>query len=202
MRDIRRLDVPTLATTLDEQLVKESETLDTTDDLGVHQQNRSKLHLLLARLTDYVEVASGAASRYNDCVNYPTGVRYEVEHIWANHADRHRSEFQQEADFARHRNLIGDLVLLPKSFNASYNDDPYAKKLPHYFKQNLPAASLNPLSYEKNPGFVRFVRDSGLPFRPYDDFLAADIIERGELYREIAKRVWNPEDLLAVAGQA
>lgn len=56
-----------------------------------------------------------------------------------------------EADFARHRNRIGDLLLLPKQFNASYNDDPFEKKLPHYFGQNLLAASFRPLSYEKTP---------------------------------------------------
>ena len=40
---------------------------------------------------------------------------------------------------------IGDLLLLPKSFNASYSDATFKKKLPHYYKQNLLAASLNPL---------------------------------------------------------
>jgi hypothetical protein len=89
--------------------------------------------------------------------------------------------------------------LLPKSFNASYNDDPYDKKSPHYFGQNLLAASLYPLSYEKNPGFVAFVKSSGLPFKPHDKFKAADVIERGDLYRGIAKRVWNPDGLLYAA---
>ena len=126
-------------------------------------------------------------------------MKYEVEHIWADHPERHTDEFAHEADFARHRNRIGDLLLLPKQFNASYNDDPYEKKLPHYYGQNLLAASLNPLSYEKNPGFIAFIKSSGLAFKPYEEFKAADVIERGDLYRDIAKQVWNPDDLLAVA---
>ena len=33
----------------------------------------------------------------------------------------------------------------------------------------------------------------------YDEFTAADVIERGNLFRAIAKQVWNPDDLLAVS---
>jgi hypothetical protein len=45
--------------------------------------------------------------------------RYEVEHVWADHLEQHTDEFQHPADFAEHRNRIGGLLLLPKSFNAS-----------------------------------------------------------------------------------
>lgn len=126
-------------------------------------------------------------------------MKYEVEHIWADHPERHTDEFADEADFARHRNRIGDLLLLPKQFNASYSDDPYEKKLPHYYGQNLLAASLNPMSYEKNPGFINFIKSSGLAFKPYEEFKAAAATERGHLYRDIAKQVWNPDALLTVA---
>ena len=43
-----------------------------------------------------------------------------------------------------------------KDFNASYGDKPYLAKIPHYFRQNLLAVSLNLLAYEKNPSFLRF----------------------------------------------
>jgi hypothetical protein len=102
-------------------------------------------------------------------------------------------------DFADHRNRVGGLLLLPKQFNASYNDDTFTQKRPRYFSQNLLAASLDPQAYEKNPGFSSFIKSSGLPFRSYEEFNAANVIERGSLYRDIAKQVWNPGDLLAVA---
>jgi hypothetical protein len=199
MREIRGLDIPELGQALYDYLVGLEETFDSNDDLHVHQQNRNQLHKLLARITDYVEVGSGGASTYAELTG-ATKVRYEVEHIWADHAERHTDEFTHESDFARHRNRVGDLLLLPKSFNASYNDDTYEQKLPHYFKQNILAASLNSLAYEKNPGFKNFIKSSGLDFKPYTQFKAADVIERGRLYREIAKRVWNPTDLLHIAG--
>lgn len=197
MKDIRRLPVPELAATLRDYLLKLEETFD-FDGLYVHQQNRGQLHHLLARMTDHITVASGQASNYVELTN-GAKVKYEVEHIWADHPERHADEFAHEADFARHRNRFGDLLLLPKQFNASYNDDRYESKLPHYFSQNLLAASLNPLAYENNPGFTKFREATRLPFKPYEHFKAADIVERGQLYQALAKAVWNPDDLLDVA---
>ena len=157
MRDIRGLAADELAKVLRDYLLKVDETFDGNNGLYVHQQNRGQLHKILARITDYITVGSGQASPYIELTN-GAKVKYEVEHIWSDHPERHTDEFTHEADFARHRNRIGDLLLLPKQFNASYNDDPYEKKLPHYYGQNLLAASLNPLSYEKNPGFIAFTK--------------------------------------------
>jgi hypothetical protein len=195
MRDIRGLSAGDLATTLHENLAKADETFDSNDRLYVHQQNRGQLHKILARITDFVTVSSGQASNYIELTN-GAKVKYEVEHVWADHAERHEDEFEHEVEFAAHRNRIGGLLLLPKQFNASYNDDTYEEKLPHYHSQNLLAASLSPLTYEKNPGFVAFIKSSGLAFQPYPEFRKADLVERGHLYREIAKVVWNPDDLL------
>lgn len=47
-------------------------------------------------------------------------LNYEIEHIWADHPQRHTNEFSHPSDLAEHRNRIGGLLLLPKSFNASY----------------------------------------------------------------------------------
>jgi len=45
-----------------------------------------------------------------------TGInKYEVEHIWARHYERHLDEFASESDFERYRNYIGGLLLLPKN---------------------------------------------------------------------------------------
>lgn len=195
MRDIRGLVLEQLAHKLHDLLVKETETFMSNDRLRVHQQNRYALHRILARLTDYVETQSGLPSRYLDYVSEGRG-RYEVEHIWADHPERHADEFGHPADFAEHRNRIGGLLLLPKSFNASYGDLTYEEKLPHYNTQNLLSRSLHPQCYEHNPGFLRFMQDSGLLFKPHAQFKKADIEERGVLYRELAERIWNPDDLL------
>lgn len=196
MRDIRGLAPDALAKRLRAALDESDQTtFDDNDRLRVHQQNRNNLHRVLARLTDYVETSSGVPSQYANYVASGPG-RYEVEHIWANHADRHTDEFTHEADFAEYRNRIGGLLLLPKLFNGSYGDLPYEKKLPHYLTQNLLARSLHPQCYDRNPGFLAFVRESGLPFRAHEEFRRADLDARYELYQAIAAQVWDPDQLL------
>ena len=195
MRDIRGLAPDALARKLHEFLTKEDETFATNDRLRMHQQNRYPLHRILARLTDYVETQSGQPSRYLDYVSEGKS-RYEVEHIWADHPERHTAEFSHPADFSEHRNRIGGLLLLPKSFNASYGDLTYADKLPHYNSQNLLARSLHPQCYDHNPGFRRFLDQRGLPFVAQAEFNKSDLETRSQLYRLIAERIWNPADLL------
>ncbi len=97
---------------------------------------------------------------------------------------------------AEHRNRIGGLLLLPKSFNASYGDLTYANKLPHYNTQNLLARSLHAQCYDHNPGFLRFKEQSCLPFAALTVFNKADLENRSQLYRQIAECIWNPSDLL------
>lgn len=196
MREIRGLSPDALAIKLHEFLSKEDETFASNDRLRMHQQNRYPLHRILARLTDYVETQSGQPSRYLDYVSEGK-TRYEVEHIWADHPERHTAEFSHPADFSEHRNRIGGLLLLPKSFNASYGDLTYAEKLPHYNSQNLLARSLHSQCYDHNPGFQRFIELSGLPFVAQAEFNKADLERRSQLYRLIAERIWNPAELLA-----
>ena len=161
----------------------------------MHQQNRYPLHRILARITDYVETQSGPASRYLDYVSEGKN-RYEVEHIWADHPERHTDEFGHPADFAEHRNRIGGLLLLPKSFNASYGDlhlRGEAAALQHAEPARPLAA---PAVLRAQPRLPPLHRASGLPFKPMAEFKKADLEDRSELYRQIAERIWNPADLL------
>ncbi len=200
MRDIRGLEPKALAIKLREALDQETETFTTNDRLWVHQQNRAYVHRILARITDYVEQQSGIPSRYLEYVRDLGTNRYEVEHIWANKPERHTDEFAHPADFAEYRNRIGGLLLLPKSFNASYGDLPYDQKRPHYNGQNLLARSLCHEAYDHNSRFLTFVQESGLPFHEHPQFKKADLDERGVLYRKIAERIWNPDNLLREVG--
>ena len=195
MRDIRGLAEPELAERLHGHLMGASETFATNDRLSVHQQNRFLLHRMLARLIDYIEVGSGRASHYVDYVSEGRA-RYEVEHVWADHPERHAIEFPHPADFAEHRNRIGGLLLLPKPFNASFGDLPYHEKAPKYVSQNLLAWTLHESCYETNPGFLGFKARTGLPFRSMHSFGKAELEERSELYRMIAELVWDPASLL------
>ncbi|MFN2490800.1 MAG: DUF262 domain-containing protein [Actinomycetota bacterium] len=166
MKAVRRLSVPDLVEELATRLEQEDLTFKSNPGFRLHQQNRRAVHRLLARLTAWIEVSSGAPSHYLDYVTRSEN-SYEVEHIWANKPERFAEEFKHPVDFDEFRNRIGGLLLLPKSFNASYGDLPYEGKLIHYDSQNLLARSLNSNAYERNPGFVRFTASTGLPFRPH-----------------------------------
>jgi hypothetical protein len=191
MREIRGRDASEIAALLAQRLAAESETFASNDRFRLHGMNGRQIHRLLARMTDYVETRSGMASRYEE---YSQRGRkgYEIEHIWADHPERHADEFSHPSEFQEYRNRIGDLLLLPKSFNASYGDLPYAQKREHYLGQNLLARSLHEKAYDHNPGFLRFVAESGLPFRPHAEFRKADMDQRQELYRALAERIWDP----------
>ena len=199
MRDIRGKDAQTLVEMLGERLAAESETFITNDRFRLHGTNSRQVHRLLARMTDYVATRSGRPSRYHEYVQRHGRDRYEIEHIWADHPERHVDEFLHSNDFAEYRNGIGGLLLVPKSFNASYGDLPYADKRKHYLKQNLLAQSLHEHAYERDPGFTRFVRESGLPFEACPQFRKVDLDARQDLYRQLAEQIWSPERLVQEA---
>lgn len=195
MKEIRGLGVEELAAALTERLHGiEDEAPAFSENFYLHGTNGKQIHRLLARMTDYVETRSGQASRYREYSIRGRG-GYEVEHIWADHPARHKDEFENPSDFDAYRNRIGGLLLLPKSFNASYGDLPYEDKRPHYLSQNLLARSLHDQCYQHNPGFVRMVTESGLPFRAHAAFKRADLDERQNLYMKLAERVWSPARL-------
>ena len=164
------------------------------DQFNLHRRNRSRIHLILARMMEYVEVQSGGSSRYVEYIEKENDP-YEIEHIWANHPEQHKDEFPHETDFEEYRNRIGGLLLLPKSVNASIGDDPYVEKLETYSGQNLLAKSLHEQTYKNNPGFQRFIKISGLPFRPHSEFKKTDLDARQKLYQHLAEQIWSPDRL-------
>lgn len=195
MRDIGGKSVEDLIPILRARLEQEQETFASNDGLALHQQNRRVIHHLLARLTDHVGRKSGEPTRFGEYTAEGKN-RYEIEHIWANHPSRHRDEFRNDYEFGEYRNRIGGLLLLPKSFNASYGDMTYAQKHSHYNTQNnMLVRSLHAQAYDHNPKFLQYMNTSGLPFKPHPQFKQADLDARQDLYRRIAEEVWSVERL-------
>lgn len=120
--NIRNRSAEELVEILSQRLEAEEETFATNDRFRLHGMNGRPIHRLLARMTDYVETRSGRASRYSEYIQRSGKNGYEIEHVWSNHPEKHAEEFAHAADFSQYRNHIGGLLLLPKSFNASYGD--------------------------------------------------------------------------------
>ena len=172
---------------LEEYLKKdplESPALEGTPTLN--QQNRRRFAVMLSLITEIVAAKSGTPDYP---LNHPD---IEVEHIWANHFEEHKADkFRDEAEFATTRNSIGDLLVLPKSFNASYGDASYEIKVEQYFSQNILAQTLNEKKYTNNPGFMSYKESTKLPFKSYDKFNKDSISERTQLYRLILEDNWK-----------
>ena len=162
----------------------------------LHGTNGPQVHRLLARLTEFVEIRSKRTTRYPEYANRSSRKGgYQIEHIWANHPERHEDDFAHAGDFDVYRSRIGGLVLLPAPENASYSDMKYTDKVRHYAKQNLLACSLNTIAYENNPGFSQFIKETGLRFWPMTEFRKADLDERQDLYVALASLCWSADRL-------
>lgn len=202
LRDVRGKDLAELVNTLSVRLGEQGCDFDGTSDrkrngftsFGLNQWSKRYIKVLLARMTAHLEAASGVRSQTSDYLVDGRG-RFEIEHIWADHSERHSDEFASPADFAACRNRFGGLLLLPKTFNGSYGDLPYAEKRQHYVSQNLLARSLHEQCYERHPGFLAYIRQEGLPFEALPQFRKADMEARQQLYRQLADRVWDPQQL-------
>ena len=197
MREIRGLQPEDLVDQLRKRLNEMEETFVNNDRFSMHQKNNYMVHRLLARMTDTLERGAGLPSHYLEYINIVGDPRnfYEVEHVWSYHPEQNTDEFDNPYEFNYYRNRIGGLLLLPKKFNASYNDLPYEEKLEHYFGQNLLAQSLNPKCYKLNPGFLGFITKSELPFQAHTHFKKADLDARQKLYNLLAEYTWNPARL-------
>lgn len=201
IRDIEDLDELRRILSTSPITVPEPKDFDTNSPT-LNQQNKPRLTVMLSLITEII--ARGCQEP-----NYmlKPGHPIEIEHIWSNHFEQHREEFNSEQDFQTARNNIGDLLVLPKGSNASYNDNPYSKetwdegnleghyKIDHYYKENILAQSLNHKAYIAGSGFSNFQRlcgESHLPFKAYSKFTKDSISERANLYRDILK--WNFQD--------
>ena len=190
-RQIRGLDI----TNLRRFLIENTEEINDFDKslltFRLHRMNGRFIKYFLARITSFIEEGAGKGNNYVKYMFIPDCERYEIEHIWSDHYEWHQDEFTQTEEFSQWRNSIGDLVLLPKSSNCSYNDMPVEKKLPHYAKENLLASSLSPEMYKNQPMFRRFYEEHSFSFKPCDTFKKKDIVQRCELYAQIAKEIWD-----------
>lgn len=198
-KNIRRCPIAHLPQKLEKELKDTGFTLDTIERFYLNQfTSRYMLHFL-ARMTYYIEECSGLNTKFEDYVNRSIKNPYDIEHILADHFDRHKDEFQDEEDFKNNRNRFGALLLLPRDKNRSFRDDNYDKKLQMYFGENLLAKSLNDKCYQNNPQFLRFIQINGLPFKNHLEFKKKEISERQLLYKEICKKIWNPNKLRELA---
>jgi hypothetical protein len=154
--------------------------------------NKPDVYHLLARMTSWLENENSDRYFKSGSIKDP----FEVEHVWANKFERHTHEFASELEFLQARNQFGALLLLPKSFNASFGALPYSEKAPHYLMQNALAQTLVNGLGKHNPNLAKKAEQLDEEFVGYPEtFAKGDVKQRQALYKDICESIWNPENL-------
>lgn len=191
VKEIRNKTIKQLIDIFEKKYDELDEKLEDFDKLILHGQNKRFIKFFLARITRYIEEECGIQSGFAGYMTTRQKKPFEIEHIWCNDYDHHKSEFEQRDDFRNYRNKVGALLLVPNGFNQSYSDLPYKKKLPHYIKHNLLCQSLHDKCYKNNPTFLGFIEKEKLKFKPHSSFNKEDVDKRQNLYKSIAEKIWN-----------
>lgn len=204
-RDIRDLDLESLTARLFAELTKPGHDDFQGSPPMLAGATRRRIHRLLARLTSHLEEHAGSGvNPYAELVVVSGRSRYDIEHIWPNKFADYADLFVDEAEFQDYRNRLGSLLLIPHSFNVSYNNMPTSKKLPLYGRSDhhLMVASLATSTYERNPRFLKWLEQSNLGFRPFDaiGFTKQSSDERLDLYRSLARQIWSPHRVIEDSG--
>lgn len=158
---------------------------------------RYMLHIL-ARFTSYVNTAMGYPSDFETYMNRKANATYDIEHILPDNFEDYKQFFNDPDDFENYRQKIGNLIILTKDKNRSYQDMKYKDKVDHYLTDNILAKSLNKATYDHNPQFSKLVEKFG--FGSFDKFDKEAIRSRNQLYLNLAKEIWNPEIIKNLTG--
>jgi hypothetical protein len=193
-KDLRGLNVEQVRLHLARELESMEEDFSGVGSFALTNTNKPDVYYLLARLTSWLE--GDGTDRYFKGGSSPEP--FEVEHVWANKFERHEEEFTNENEFQQARNRFGALLLLPKSFNASYGALPYEDKVNHYLGQNALAQTLAKGLGKHNPNLHRKAEQLSVPIEGYPtSFEKKDIESRQHLYRELCEVVWSADKLFS-----
>ena len=173
--------------------------LDTVGDFRLTGWTKRYMLHIIARMTDFIEVNSGLASKFVNYVDRNCRNPYDIEHIFSDHHEMFKNDFPEKETFEMARNKFGALLILPMDKNRSLSDLPYEKKLPIYFGENLLTKSLSEDCYRNNPQFVRFYESHSLHFLPIREFDKSSLQNRQKLYQELVSEVWSASVLDKVA---
>ena len=193
VKEVRQKTVPELRSILQNRLKDMSEDWTGMEKFALHGQNKRFVKFLLARITAYIEKESGYGTSFATYYDEVDGKPFQIEHIWADSFADHRDDFDQRDEFDKYRNYIGGLILIQQGTNQSFGSMHYDEKCKLYLRENLLAQSLCELAYENNPNFTNMLKRLSLDFCPHNEFRKVNLMQRQQLYRSIAERIWSSD---------
>lgn len=199
MKEIRNQDCRTVGMALVRALRRMDASIDGITKFSLNQfSGRYMLHLL-ARFTSYVNVKMGNPSQFDVYVDRKRkGNTYDIEHILPDDYDSYHEAFNDIDDFKASRQMIGNLIILTRDKNRSYQDMSYPQKVIKYAGDNILAQALNDTAYKNNPHFLTIAQEYG--FSPIPVFTKNSIEERANIYLQMAADIWDPNEIKELAG--
>ena len=199
MKEIRNQDCRTVGMALVRALRRMDASIDGITKFSLNQfSGRYMLHLL-ARFTSYVNVKMGNPSQFDVYVDRKRkGNTYDIEHILPDDYDSYHEAFNDIDDFKASRQMIGNLIILTRDKNRSYQDMTYSQKVIKYAGDNILAQALNDIAYKNNPHFLAIAEEYG--FSPIPVFTKNSIEERANIYLQMAADIWDPNEIKELAG--
>lgn len=199
-KDVRNKDYPMLYDYIANEWDKYYPVINKLPEYTYKDKTRAEMLFLLARIAHFLEGSLKSTNKVGFAVymQRDKGARtFDIEHVLREVIDQGNLpssslNFVNDSEYARKRNLIGGLVLLPRSRNRSLNDNSFADKITVYGSENILCQSLCDGFYMNNPELARFVNaNPHIQLKKYNEFRSEVIDERGELYKIIALDIWK-----------
>ncbi|HBZ4205302.1 TPA: DUF262 domain-containing protein [Klebsiella pneumoniae] len=199
-KEVRGKDYPSLLSHIQGEWNKHYTLLDKIPEMAYENKSRSDMLYMLARIASHIENQLNLTNKvgFDTYMQRDKGMKtFDIEHILRSVVDNTTMPssalgFASDAEYSIKRNLIGGLILLPRSRNRSLSDNLYSAKKTVYSGENILCQTLCSGFYQNNPELTRFLTDNPkIAFKECQEFKADTITERGTVYKEIALNIWS-----------
>ena len=199
MREIRGQDCRAVGMALVRALRRMDVGIGAITKFSLNQfSGRYMLHLL-ARFTSYVNIKMGNPSHFDEYVDRKRkGNTYDIEHILPDDYESYQEDFDSVDEFQASRQMFGNLIILTRDKNRSYQAMKYSEKVGKYIGDNVLAQALNETAYKNNPQFLAVAEQYGFVAIP--KFTKDSIAARAEIYLRMAVDIWDSNTIKEIAG--
>lgn len=200
VKEVRNKDYTQLHSLISSEWDKYYPIIELIPNYSYHDKNKSEMLFILGRMAHFLEKELKLTNKVGFAVymqrdkNMKT---FDIEHVLRKEINDQQQTslslgFTNDAEYVKKRDLIGGLILLPRSRNRSLNDNMYSDKVNVYGNENILCKSLCSAFHLNNPELKRFSeRYPAISLKNYSNFNALSISERGDLYKNIALEIWK-----------
>ncbi|MBO6866764.1 MAG: DUF262 domain-containing protein [Thalassococcus sp.] len=154
---------------------------------GTLQQYR--LRYVLAKLTQYVDLAAYGETEGTRWLKYYTSGGFEIEHIFPQKPNPKAVEEFGLIEDQQVSQRLGNLVLVEKSINSSLGNRAYSEKRPIYLQSKL--LLTRALSERPQVGTNTRIDRAVASIEPFSNWTESDVLQRQRWLAQLAHSVWQ-----------